>query len=414
MRPCGRPGRRRTSPGSSSPATTRVSARYIQALEAEDWDVVPGSVIGRGFVRVLARDRREGPGPSGGAERPARGNRGPPTTPCPSRTGTWPCAPNAGARFLMVVGRPRGASLAGIWVLVPVDPVSGAVGCGRRARAPSARRQPRAPRRRAGPAAPSPSPPEAPACRCRPAAPCGLGVQAVEKVWVRVGLDGGEPVGSAAPTGERVESTRRGSPSSSSWATREGSRRLGRGAAPRVPGGPGEVKTLEPPGRPWRDCGRDPCRDATPGRRRGARSLGDSWPAAEVAVVLGSGLGGPPRPELSGPTARLRGRPRVGGVRRSRATTVCCGEPWTAPSLMVFQGRRHLYEGGADGPGGAAGAAGGAPGRHGCCCCSRRWDARTRNSRWASWVFVDDHLNLPGRNPLEGVGPTAGPPRSWT
>lgn len=35
---------------------TRVQGRYIQALEDEDWSVVPRGVIGRGFVRVLARE----------------------------------------------------------------------------------------------------------------------------------------------------------------------------------------------------------------------------------------------------------------------------------------------------------------------------------------------------------------------
>ena len=33
----------------------------VAALEAEDWEVVPGSVIGRGFVRVLARELRQDP-----------------------------------------------------------------------------------------------------------------------------------------------------------------------------------------------------------------------------------------------------------------------------------------------------------------------------------------------------------------
>ncbi len=34
---------------------TRVQARYVHALEAEDWDSVPPGVIGRGFVRLLAK-----------------------------------------------------------------------------------------------------------------------------------------------------------------------------------------------------------------------------------------------------------------------------------------------------------------------------------------------------------------------
>ncbi len=36
--------------------TTRIQRRYLEALEAEDWDALPGGVIGRGFVRVVARE----------------------------------------------------------------------------------------------------------------------------------------------------------------------------------------------------------------------------------------------------------------------------------------------------------------------------------------------------------------------
>ena len=36
--------------------TTKVQTRYIEALEAENWPKVPSGVIGRGFVRILARE----------------------------------------------------------------------------------------------------------------------------------------------------------------------------------------------------------------------------------------------------------------------------------------------------------------------------------------------------------------------
>lgn len=36
--------------------TTRIQPRYLEALEAEDWKVVPAGIIGRGFVRVIARE----------------------------------------------------------------------------------------------------------------------------------------------------------------------------------------------------------------------------------------------------------------------------------------------------------------------------------------------------------------------
>ncbi len=35
--------------------STRISARFLQALENEDWQKLPGGVFGRGFVRTIAR-----------------------------------------------------------------------------------------------------------------------------------------------------------------------------------------------------------------------------------------------------------------------------------------------------------------------------------------------------------------------
>src|SRR5262249_28007330 len=34
---------------------TRISERFLQALEDEDWAKLPGGVFGRGFVRTVAR-----------------------------------------------------------------------------------------------------------------------------------------------------------------------------------------------------------------------------------------------------------------------------------------------------------------------------------------------------------------------
>lgn len=36
-------------------AATRISERFLQALENEDWNKLPGGVFGRGFVRTVAR-----------------------------------------------------------------------------------------------------------------------------------------------------------------------------------------------------------------------------------------------------------------------------------------------------------------------------------------------------------------------
>jgi cytoskeleton protein RodZ len=35
--------------------STRISARFLQALENEDWPKLPGGIFGRGFVRTIAR-----------------------------------------------------------------------------------------------------------------------------------------------------------------------------------------------------------------------------------------------------------------------------------------------------------------------------------------------------------------------
>ena len=34
---------------------TRISTRFIEALENEDWEKLPGGVFGHGFVRSIAR-----------------------------------------------------------------------------------------------------------------------------------------------------------------------------------------------------------------------------------------------------------------------------------------------------------------------------------------------------------------------
>jgi cytoskeleton protein RodZ len=36
--------------------TTKIQPRYIEALETENWKIVPSGIIGRGFVRVIARE----------------------------------------------------------------------------------------------------------------------------------------------------------------------------------------------------------------------------------------------------------------------------------------------------------------------------------------------------------------------
>ena len=36
-------------------SATRIAAKFLQALENEEWEKLPGGVFGRGFVRSVAR-----------------------------------------------------------------------------------------------------------------------------------------------------------------------------------------------------------------------------------------------------------------------------------------------------------------------------------------------------------------------
>src|SRR5260370_7476664 len=36
-------------------SATRIAPKFLEALENEDWDKLPGGVFGRGFVRSIAR-----------------------------------------------------------------------------------------------------------------------------------------------------------------------------------------------------------------------------------------------------------------------------------------------------------------------------------------------------------------------
>ncbi|GAB4285754.1 MAG: purine-nucleoside phosphorylase [Deferrisomatales bacterium] len=139
------------------------------------------------------------------------------------------------------------------------------------------------------------------------------------------------------------------------------------------------------------------------------RALGPRWEGVEAAVVLGSGLAGDlgafeleeerPYEEVPGlgPCA-VPGHPgrlalvRVGGRR-----------------VTVFRGRRHLYEG-------LSGAEAAFPARLAAALGARvlvllsAVGAVDPRLAVGSWVFVEDHLNLMGRNPLEGGRTPAGPP----
>ncbi|MBI5440450.1 MAG: purine-nucleoside phosphorylase [Deltaproteobacteria bacterium] len=139
-----------------------------------------------------------------------------------------------------------------------------------------------------------------------------------------------------------------------------------------------------------------------------AAGLGAGWRGAEVAVILGSGLGcaaegselhlelgfgevtGLAGPRITGHEGRLL-RGRLAGTE-----------------VLWFVGRRHVYEGltaaEAALPARIAAALGAK-----CLLCLSAVGAADPRHATGSWVFVEDHLNLMGRNPLEGVSGEDGP-----
>jgi len=149
-------------------------------------------------------------------------------------------------------------------------------------------------------------------------------------------------------------------------------------------------------------------RDAADPTAAAAAALGVPLPRPEVAVVLGSGLGGC-LPALAGerrwayadvPGLGACGVPGHPGVLQAGELDGC--------PLLMFHGRRHLYQG-------LSMAQAALPVR-----LAARLGARLLLSFSAvgavdpdlpvgSWVFVEDHINLTGRNPLEGVADARGP-----
>ncbi len=216
---------------------TRVQARYVHALEAEDWDAVPPGVIGRGFVRLLAK--RLGPA---GAPLPAlyaeARSEEPPVLHTPPGQ-TFPVALRSSERgrpVLMAIGFLLCVA-AGIWVWSPwtreLPPPT----------APDAVLPPAQPESTpaAAPAEPPPLPPPVPTPSLQ-----RLDVVAVEAVWVSVGIDGGRPVGRLLQPGQREVYEAR-----ESFVVRLGNaggvQLMWNGEPLRPPGAPGQVVDLSLP-----------------------------------------------------------------------------------------------------------------------------------------------------------------------
>lgn len=157
-------------------AATRIRARFLSAIEAEEWDVLPGETYARGFIRAYAaylgldggslaeRHRREV-----GADRPGE-----------ALLGADPFHPRAAKPPRRRIG-PRALAAAVSMALIAVLVVIGF--SGGEEEAPSPPGQTEAPARQAAnPAPPSPEP--------RAKSGLSLRLTATEEVWVCL-LDAG-------------------------------------------------------------------------------------------------------------------------------------------------------------------------------------------------------------------------------
>lgn len=145
-----------------------------------------------------------------------------------------------------------------------------------------------------------------------------------------------------------------------------------------------------------------------PEAREAKERLGPGWEGIGVAAVLGSGLGGAVGDASCEASVPFQDLPGLGP----------CGVPGHAGRLVrtqvpgrkaaVFLGRRHVYEG-------VSAARAAFPVRLAAVLGARLAVLLSAvggvgdDARVGTWVFVDDHLNLMGRNPLEGVRTAQGP-----
>lgn len=139
-----------------------------------------------------------------------------------------------------------------------------------------------------------------------------------------------------------------------------------------------------------------------------AVALGAAWKGVEVGVVLGSGLacaaaGMEVRVERPYDSVRGLGPPGVQG-HAGRLLRGTLG----GVEIVAFLGRRHLYEGITPAEAGFPARLAAALGGKLLVCLSAVGGVHP-DLPVGSWVFVEDHLNLMGRNPLEGVRGPEGP-----
>ncbi len=145
-----------------------------------------------------------------------------------------------------------------------------------------------------------------------------------------------------------------------------------------------------------------------PEARAARERLGPAWDGVAVAAVLGSGLGGAVAGRAGDLAVGFADLPGLGacgvaGHAGRLVRTALGGRP-----AAVFQGRRHVYEG-------LSPAQAAFPARLAAALGARLLvllsavGGVSEEARVGSWVLVEDHLNLMGRNPLEGVATERGP-----
>lgn len=136
--------------------------------------------------------------------------------------------------------------------------------------------------------------------------------------------------------------------------------------------------------------------------------LGEAWNGAEVAIVLGSGLAPASDAVTVREEAHFRDIPGLGPCTVPGHPGVLLRGSLGGVEVLLFRGRRHLYEGLPPGDAAATVRIAGILGVSRVLLCSAVGSV-TERLAVGSWVYIDDHVNLMGRNPLEGVRTDAGP-----
>ncbi len=242
-------------------ATTRIQQAYLKALEAEDWAKLPGGVIGRGFVRVLAREVRVPAEELVARYRAARGEEdGEPRHELPESDWKVSLRGERGGRPVRLVALLLLGAVVGIWIWSPwsVERSEAPPAAGPAVAPPAEPVTAPTPAPAAEPAAPpalqsetaEPSPPPQEAAPQEVAAPVPsravLEISAVEKVWVRVAPDGAAAADRVFSPGEQ-RSYELESGVTLKFGNAGGVRLRWNGETLKVPGAPGQVKTVSLP-----------------------------------------------------------------------------------------------------------------------------------------------------------------------